>query len=228
MFLKVSLNKSKLTQIAALFKEILTKYKGSNSKTSQRIKLKQFLKECNFMLIKYWVKIVLRLAGLIPVSRIRVWLLRQIGVKIGDGCRLFKADWGTEPYLIELGNHVVVSNNVRFLTHDGAIWVFRTEYPNLDIFGSIRVGNNVCLGFNVILLPNTEIGHDCIVAAGSVVKGKIPPRSVVFGNPAKVVMSIDLQRRLMLMSRFRFESKRLSYRQKKRMLSESFSKIWKE
>ncbi len=173
--------------------------------------------------MKYIVKIILRVAGFWPFSRQRVWLLRKTGVKVGEKCRLFRADWGTEPYLIELGNHVVVSNNVRFLTHDGAVWVFREEFPGLDIFGPIKVGNNVCLGFNVMLLPNTEIGDNCIVAAGSVVKGRIPPNSVVFGNPAKVIMPVETQKRLMLMSRFRFNSKGMSFGQKKRMLLDFFS-----
>jgi acetyltransferase-like isoleucine patch superfamily enzyme len=172
--------------------------------------------------MKYIVKIVLRLVRWVPVSKFRAWMLRKIGVRIGDHCRLFKADWGTEPYLVEIGNHVVVSNNVRFLTHDGAVWIFRKEHPDLDIFGSIKVGNNVCLGFNVILLPNTEIGDNSVVAAGSIVKGKIPPNSVVLGNPAKVVMATDMQKRLMLMSRFRFNSKGMTYKQKRKMLTEFF------
>ncbi|PWD98987.1 acyltransferase [Marinilabilia rubra] len=174
--------------------------------------------------MRYLVKVVLRLVRWIPVSKARAWMLRKIGVKIGEHCRLFKADWGTEPYLVEVGNHVVVSNNVRFLTHDGAVWVFRKEHPDLDIFGSIKVGDNVCLGFNVILLPNTEIGDNSIVAAGSIVKGKIPPNSVVFGNPAKVVMSTDMQKRLMLMSKFRFNSKGMTYKEKKEMLTDYFRK----
>ncbi len=173
-------------------------------------------------MIKFFVKLAQRVAGIIPVSKFRVWLLRKIGIRIGRNCRLFRADWGTEPYLIEIGDHVVVSNNVRFLTHDGAVWVFREEFPDLDIFGSIKVGNNVCLGFNVLLLPNTEIGDNCIVGAGSVVKGKIPPDSVVFGNPAKVIMPMGLHKRMVLMSRFRCNSKGMSYPEKKKMLTKIF------
>lgn len=174
--------------------------------------------------MKLFVKLLLRLVRVLPSSSLRVYLLRKVGVRIGRNCRLFNADWGTEPYLIELGDHVAVSNNVRFLTHDGAVWVLRPEHPDLDIFGSIKVGNNVCLGFNVILLPNTEIGDNTIVAAGAVVKGKIPPNSVVLGNPAKVVMSVDIQKRLMLMSHFKLKSKGKTYKQKKKMLSELFMK----
>ena len=172
--------------------------------------------------MKILVKLVLRLVYLIPILKLRLFLLRSVGVKIGDRCRLFKADWGTEPYLIELGDHVVVSNGVRFLNHDGGVWVFRPKYPKLELFGSIKIGDNVCLGMNVILLPNTTIGENCIIAAGSVVKGKIPPNSVVFGNPGKVIMPMSIQERLVLMSKFKFETKGMTYGQKKRALEAFF------
>ncbi|MFO8002072.1 MAG: hypothetical protein R6U46_12565 [Marinilabilia sp.] len=86
----------------------------------------------------------------------------------------------------------------------------------------MKVGNNVCIGINVILLPNTEIGDNCIIGAGSVVKGKIPPDSVVFGNPAKVIMPLEMQKRLISMSKFRFRSKGMSYMEKKEMLQKHF------
>lgn len=184
--------------------------------------------QTNLILMKYLYKIALRFVRIFPVNSFRIWLLRKLGVKIGDRCRLFRADWGTEPYLIELGDHVVVSNNVRFLTHDGAVWVFRDEHPGLDVFGTIRIGNNVCLGFNTVLLPNTEIGDNCIIAAGSVVKGKIPENSVVMGNPGKVVMSTDMQKRLVLMSRFKFTSKGMSFQRKKKMLLDFFEQRGKK
>ncbi|MFO8001905.1 MAG: acyltransferase [Marinilabilia sp.] len=175
--------------------------------------------------MKFYIKIILRIARFVPFSKIRIWLLRHAGVTIGRDCRLFTADWGSEPFLIRLGDHVVVSNNVRFLTHDGAVWVFRPSDPDLDVFGTIKVGNNVCIGINVILLPNTEVGDNCIIGAGSVVKGKIPPNSVVFGNPAKVVMPLEMQKRLISMSRFRFHSKGMSYMEKKRMLIKHFKLV---
>lgn len=172
--------------------------------------------------MKFYIKIILRIVRFIPSSSFRVKLLRHAGMTIGEDCRLFSADWGSEPYLIRLGEHVVVSNNVRFLTHDGAVWVFRREDPDLDVFGTIRIGNNVCIGINAIILPNTQIGDNCIVGAGSVVKGKIPPNSVVFGNPAKVIMPLEMQKRLISMSKFRFNSKGMSYTEKKRMLKKHF------
>lgn len=47
--------------------------------------------------------------------------------------------------------------------------------------------DDVWLGANVVLLNGVRIGRGAIVAAGSVVRTKIPPYSIIAGNPAKVV-----------------------------------------
>ncbi len=47
--------------------------------------------------------------------------------------------------------------------------------------------DNVWLANRTIVLPGVTIGHDSVVGAGSVVMTDIPPRSVVLGNPARVI-----------------------------------------
>ncbi|HEY3881348.1 MAG TPA: acyltransferase [Trebonia sp.] len=51
----------------------------------------------------------------------------------------------------------------------------------------VSVGAGSWLGAGAIILPGTAIGRNVVVAAGSVVRGEIPDRSVVAGIPAKVV-----------------------------------------
>jgi len=161
-----------------------------------------------------------RILNRIAFGNLRIQLLRMRGVKIGQNCLIFAADFSTEPYLIELGNHVAVSNGVRFITHDGAVWIYREEYPDLDVFGKIKVGNNTCIGMNAIILPNTIIGDNCIIAAGAVVKGKFPNNSLIMGNPAKRLMETQMQKRLYLMSPSKFDLKKMSDKQKKKVLLE--------
>lgn len=120
-----------------------------------------------------------------------VALARYMGVKIGESCRLYSTNFSTEPYLISIGNHVTITDNVQFITHDGAVWVFRETNPNLDLFGPISVGDNVFIGLNTILLPGTEIGDNTIIAAGSILKGKYPNNSVIAGVPGKRICSIE-------------------------------------
>jgi len=51
----------------------------------------------------------------------------------------------------------------------------------------IIIGNNVFIGSHCAILGGAEIGDNCVIAAGTVVRrGKIPPYSLVIGNPAKI------------------------------------------
>ncbi len=54
------------------------------------------------------------------------------------------------------------------------------------------VGRDTLIGIGAKILPNSEIGAECLIAAGSVVTEgrRIPPRSVVMGIPGKVVREI--------------------------------------
>lgn len=119
---------------------------------------------------------------------------RSIGVTIGNDCRLLNitpGTFGSEPYLIKLGNHVTVTSGVVFSTHDGGVWVFREKYPNVDVFAPIIIGNNVFIGVGSILLPGITIGDNVIIGAGAVVTRDIPSNSVAVGSPARVIKSIE-------------------------------------
>ena len=55
-----------------------------------------------------------------------VKFLRKKGCQIGKDCEIYSsANFGSEPYLITLGNHVRVNSGVNFVTHDGGVWVVR-------------------------------------------------------------------------------------------------------
>lgn len=123
----------------------------------------------------------------------RINYLRKLGVKIGQNCRIYAMDFSTEPYLIEMGNHVAISPGTKFITHHGATWCFQEELKG-GIFGKIKIGNNVFIGIDCLILLNTEIGDNSIIGAGSVVRGKFPDNSVIVGNPAQVVMQIAVQK----------------------------------
>jgi acetyltransferase-like isoleucine patch superfamily enzyme len=51
----------------------------------------------------------------------------------------------------------------------------------------IVLEDRVWLGNRSIVLKGVNIGHDAVVAAGSVVTHDVPPRTVVAGVPARVV-----------------------------------------
>jgi acetyltransferase-like isoleucine patch superfamily enzyme len=152
--------------------------------------------------------------------KIEYW--RKQGMKIGKNCRLETMSFSTEPYLIEIGDHVAIAMGTDFVTHDGGIWCFRHEIVNGDIFGKIKIGDNVMIGVNCTILPNTVVGNNCIIGAGSVVRGKFPDNSVIFGNPAKVVLSMCAQRLLYCQSQGFLKTNNLTITEKTKAIKKHF------
>lgn len=126
----------------------------------------------------------------------KVAYLRHRGVRIGEGCDLLNGvkDFGTEPWLIELGNRVTLAHGVVLITHDGASRLFRQLLPGSsrwgNRFGTIRIGDNVFVGVNTIILPNVTIGANSIIGAGSVVTKDVPPDTVAAGTPARAICTL--------------------------------------
>ncbi len=60
-----------------------------------------------------------------------------------------------------------------------------------DGVGTVIIGNNVFVGVNAVILRNVRIGDKSVIGAGAVVTADIPANSLVVGNPAKVVRSIN-------------------------------------
>jgi acetyltransferase-like isoleucine patch superfamily enzyme len=153
-------------------------------------------------------------------DELRIKYLRKQGIKIGERCRVRTMKFSTEPYLIEIGNHVAVAANTEFITHDGATWCFE-ELPG-GVFGKIIIGNNVFIGINCIILSNTTIGDNCIVGAGSVVRGHFPENSIICGNPAQVIAKTSVQRMLFRQNPGLIKTHGLSGSQKDKLVREHF------
>jgi len=50
-----------------------------------------------------------------------------------------------------------------------------------------RIGNDVLIGANVVVLPGCHVGDGAVVGAGSVVAAEVPPYTIVAGAPARIV-----------------------------------------
>ena len=126
---------------------------------------------------------------LMPMSKYPDYL-RKKGVKIGEKCEIYKsANFGSEPYLITLGNHVRINAGVQLVTHDGGYWVLRDknsgmgdEFSNIDYLDEIKIGNNVHIGTNAIIMPGVCIGDNSVVACGAVVTKDVDANSIVGGG----------------------------------------------
>lgn len=112
---------------------------------------------------------------------------RLLGVKVGTGCRILTSRFGSEPWLIKIGDRVTVTNGVTFLTHDGSTWLIRDEQGRRYRYARIEIGSDVFIGVNAILMPGIRVGDRVIIGAGSVVTKSVPSGAIVAGNPARIV-----------------------------------------
>lgn len=117
----------------------------------------------------------------------RYW--RSFGVRIGNNCSIGRVYFGSEPYLVEIGNDTQITDGVRFFTHGGS-WVYRKDNPNFDVFGKIHIGNNVYIGNCAFILPGVVIEDNVIIAAGCVLSKSVTEGSIVGGNPARIIGNI--------------------------------------
>lgn len=83
----------------------------------------------------------------------------------------------TFPAGVHIGARSYVAFEARILCHD------RTR----GLYLHTRVGENCFIGGRSIIMPGVEIGDNCVVGAGSIVTKSVPSRSVVAGNPARVL-----------------------------------------
>lgn len=123
--------------------------------------------------------------------------LRKKGMKIGRNTIILSPghshiDEGRASW-IEIGDNCVLTYGVSIIAHDYSWSILRKSHNIIAPTGGgkIKIGNNVFVGVNSIILRNCSIGDNCIIGAGSVVCSSIPSNSVAAGNPAKVIMSLD-------------------------------------
>ena len=116
--------------------------------------------------------------------------LRAMGVRVADTARVFTLNFSSEPWLIRIGDHCAIAPDVTFVTHDATI-VFKDKHDSLTGFGKIDVKYNSYIGVNSTIMPNVTIGPNAVVGAGSVVTKDVPPETVVAGNPARVICTLE-------------------------------------
>lgn len=102
---------------------------------------------------------------------------------------------------IEIGNNVLIASNVQIYTATHPVemrerlvegWIENEEIPYFRTYAlPVRIEDNVWIGGGVIILPGVTIGKNAVIGAGSIVTKSIPANSVAFGNPCRIVRSIN-------------------------------------
>jgi acetyltransferase-like isoleucine patch superfamily enzyme len=116
---------------------------------------------------------------------------------IGEQTRLWSAD------RIVVGNRTLISHQVTILDnethpfsakarHEQFRAIITSGHPAEYDLGErpVVIGEDVLIGCMCVVLPGVRIGNEAIVGAGSVVTKDVPPRTIVAGNPARIIREL--------------------------------------
>jgi acetyltransferase-like isoleucine patch superfamily enzyme len=108
--------------------------------------------------------------------------------------------------LVEVGSHCLISWGVGIADSDfhplepaqrlidsqalAPFFKDRPARPKLKT-APVRIGNNVWIGMNAVILKGVTIGDNSVVAAGAVVTRSVPTNTIVAGNPASTVKKFE-------------------------------------
>ena len=91
---------------------------------------------------------------------------------------------------IEIGKNCLIAANTQIFDGSGHDLSIDDPENRINTTGDtrpIKIGNNVWIGANCIIMPGVNIGNGSVIAAGSVVIKDIPEMCVAGGNPAKII-----------------------------------------
>jgi len=155
---------------------------------------------------------IMKVVFSLPRFRLFNWLKKQlllfVGAKIGKRVVIYPGVWIMPGKKLIIGDEVDLALDV-IITTGGGVEIgdrtligYRTQiissnhniplYPG-RIFNAghahkkVRIGSDIWIGANCIILPGITIGEGSIIAAGSIVTKDIPPFSIFGGNPAKLI-----------------------------------------
>lgn len=122
----------------------------------------------------------------------------HIYAHVGDKVKIGTLHIPIYSELISIGNNVIISRNVDFVTHDVINGMLnrlpeeeRKGYKFKEHIGCIEILDNVYIGSNSVILYGTRIGPNVIIASGSVVTKDCEPNSVYAGCPARRIESLE-------------------------------------
>lgn len=109
---------------------------------------------------------------------------------IGPGAAI-RGDWGQ--IILEDGVNVQENCTVHMFPGKSIVLKESAHVGHGAIIHGANLGRNCLIGMNTVIMDDAEIGDECIVGAMSFVKAEtiIPNRSLVVGNPAKVIKQVS-------------------------------------
>lgn len=110
-------------------------------------------------------------------------------VYIGPGAAI-RGDWGS--VIIEDGCNVQENCTIHMFPGVTVVLKESAHIGHGAIIHGATIGRNCLVGMNAVIMDNVELGDECIVGALCFIKAdeKIQPRSLLVGNPAKVIKEV--------------------------------------
>lgn len=124
-----------------------------------------------------------------PQSKIRT-MSPTAKIIIGDDVGFNAINILARSQTIYIGSRTMIGGNCQIMDSDcHPLWPpeSRWHYPGNEYDKSVRIGKDVFIGLNVMIMRGAVIGDNSVIAAGSVVSGDIPPNCLAAGAPAKVI-----------------------------------------
>ncbi len=94
---------------------------------------------------------------------------------------------------ITIGNNCSFGPNVCIYDHDHIYSKYGTKNQGYKT-SSVVIEDNCWIGANTVILRGTQIGTGSVIGAGTIIKGSIPPHSLVTSNRELVIRSIEIQK----------------------------------
>jgi acetyltransferase-like isoleucine patch superfamily enzyme len=130
-----------------------------------------------------------------PLNAVRVRALRYAGYNVGHEVYIGEElhvtdDLEREDCGLTIGDRVSIAQRVLIVlsSHPNSA---RLRGPPLAVRGHVSIQDDAWIGAGAIILTNITIGKGAIVGAGAVVTKDVAPATVVVGNPARVLRSLD-------------------------------------
>jgi acetyltransferase-like isoleucine patch superfamily enzyme len=133
---------------------------------------------------------------------VSIFLNRKGSIKIGNYVFMNSVSIRID-YDLEVGSHCLFGPNVTIWdtkSHPLSVELRHKQCEHIPHFGkidsyeagggNIKIGNDVWIGMNAIILGGVNIGDGSVVAAGSIVTKDVPPRVLVGGCPARIIKSL--------------------------------------
>src|ERR1700712_5660569 len=110
-------------------------------------------------------------------------------VYVGPGAAI-RGDWGG--IIIEDGCNVQENCTIHMFPGVTVILKENAHIGHGAIIHGATIGKDCLVGMNAVIMDNVDLGDNCIVGALSFIKAdkKIPARSMVVGNPSKIIKQV--------------------------------------